>query len=46
MREALNKTPMYKQALQRLKVNWIGLRVSPQLLLGMLEGRKEEEERK
>ena len=37
---------MHKQALQRLKVNWIGLRLSPPLLLGMLEGRKEEEERR
>ena len=37
---------MYKQTLQRLKVNWIGLRLSPPLLLGMLEGRKEDEERK
>ena len=46
MREALNRTPMYKQALQRLKVNWIGSRLSPPLLLGMLEGRKEEEESK
>lgn len=45
MREALNRTPMYKQTIQRIKVNWIGLRFSPQLLLGMLEGRKEEEER-
>lgn len=40
MREALNRTPMYKQALQRLQVNWIGLRLSPPLLLGILEGRK------
>ena len=46
MREALNKTPMYKKTLQRLKVNWIGSRISPPLLLGMLEGRKEEEEAK
>ena len=46
MREALNMTPMYKQTIQRLKVNWIGLRLNPPLLLGMLEGRKEEEERK
>ncbi len=46
MREALNRTPMYKHALQRLKFNWIGLRPNPPLLLGMLEGRKEEEERK
>ena len=46
MREALNRTPMYKQALQRLKVSWIGLRLIPPLLLGILEGRKEEQERK
>ena len=36
---------MYKQALQRFKVSWIGLRLSPPLFLGILEGRKEEEER-
>ena len=46
LREALNMTPMYKQSMQRLKVNWIGLRLNPPLLLGMLEGRREEEERK
>ena len=46
MREALNRTPMYKQTIQRLKVNWISLRLSPPLLMRMLEGRKEEEERK
>jgi len=32
--------------LQTLKFNRIGLKLSPPLLLGMLEGRKEEEERK
>jgi len=32
--------------MQRLKVNLIGLRLSPPLLLGMLEGRKEEEEKR
>ena len=32
--------------MQRLKVNWIGLKLSPWLLLGMLEGRKEEEEKR
>jgi len=36
--EALNRTPMYKQSMQRLKVNWIGLKLSPPLPLGMLEG--------
>jgi len=46
LREALNMTPIYKQSMQRLKVNWIGLKLSPPLLLGMLEGRKEEEEKR
>lgn len=46
LREALNMTPMYRKSMQRLKVNWIGLKISPPLLLGMLEGRKEEEEKR
>ena len=36
--------PIYKCSMQRLKFNWIGLKLSPPLLLGMLEGRREEEE--
>ena len=36
--------PMYKCSMQRLKVKWISLKLSPPLLLGMLEGRREEEE--
>jgi len=32
--------------MQRFKVNWIGLKLSPPLLLGMLVGRKEEEEKR
>ena len=35
---------MYRCSMQRLKVNWISLKLSPPLLLGMLEGRREEEE--
>ena len=31
--------------MQRLKVNYIGLKLSPPLLLGMLEGRREEQEK-
>ena len=46
LREALNRTPMYNKSMQRLKFNWIGLKLSPPLLLGMLEGRKEEEEKR
>ena len=41
MREALNRTPMYKQSMQRLKFNWIGFKHIPPLLLGIQEGRKE-----
>ena len=37
--------PMYKNSMQRLKVNWIGLKLSPPLILGNLEGRREEEEK-
>jgi len=32
--------------MQRLKFNWISLKLSPPLLLGILEGRKEEEEKR
>jgi len=46
MRKPLNRTPMYKESIQRLKVNWFGLRLNPPLLLGMLKGRNEEEERR
>ncbi len=45
MKETLRRLPLYKNSIQSLKVNWIGLKLSPPLLLGLLEGRKEEEER-
>ena len=38
--------PLYKQSVQNLKANWIGLNFSPPFLLGLLEGVKEEEEHK
>lgn len=44
MRDAIEMTPLYKNAMQRLKINWIGLKLILPLLLGMLKGRKEEEE--
>jgi len=44
--EALNMTLMYKQSMQRLNVNWIGIKLSPPLPIGILEGRKEEEEKR
>jgi len=46
LREVLNRTAMYKKSMQRLKVNWIGLKLSRTLLLVILEGRKEEEEKR
>lgn len=44
MKEELRRVPLYKRSMQNLKVNWIGLILSPPLLLGMLEGKNEEEE--
>ena len=46
LRNALERTLLYKQVMQRLSINWIGLNPSPHLLLGLMEHRKEEEERK
>jgi len=45
MKEALRRVPLYKNSIQSLKVNWIGLKLSPPPPLGLLEGTKEEEER-
>ena len=44
MKEALRRVPLYKHFMQSLRVNWIGLKLSPPLLLGLIEGTKEEEE--
>jgi len=44
MREALARVSLYKQSMQNLQANWISLKLSPPLLLGLLEGVKEEEE--
>jgi len=46
LRNALEWTPLYKNSMQRLNISWIGLKISPPLLLGLSEGEKEEEERK
>jgi len=45
MKEALRRVPLYKHSMQSLRVNRIGLKLSPPLLLGLLEGAKEKEER-
>jgi len=44
LREAMRRVSLYKNSMQSLKANWIGLKFSPPLLLGLLEGVKEEEE--
>ena len=46
MREALARVPLYKNSMQNLQASWIGLKLSPPLLLGLLEGGTEEEEHK
>lgn len=45
LKDALKRVSMYKHSMQKLKVNWIGLKLSPILILSMLEGRTEEEEK-
>ena len=42
----MRRVPLYKHSMQSLKANWIGLKFSPPLLLGLLEGVKEEKEQK
>ena len=37
MREALVRVAHYKKSMQSLQANWIGLKLSPPLLLGMAE---------
>lgn len=46
MRDAMRKVPLNKHSMQSLKANWIGLKFSSPLLLGLLKGVKEEEEQK
>ena len=44
MREAMTRVPLYNHSMKNLKANWIDLKLSPPLLLGLLEEVKEEEE--
>ena len=46
MREALARIPLYNKSIQNLQASWIGLKLSPPLLLGLLEEGIEEEEHK
>ena len=46
MREALVRVPLYKKSMQNLQASWIGLKLSPPLLLGLMEGSTEKEEKK
>lgn len=46
MREALARVPLYKESIQNLQANWIGLKSSPPFLFGLLEGVNEEEEQR
>ena len=44
MREALVRVPLYKKAMQNLQASWIELKLSPPLLLGLMEGNTEKTE--
>lgn len=38
LRNALERTPLYKRIMQRTNIKWIGLKLCPPLLLGLQEG--------
>jgi len=44
MREALVRVALYKKSMQSLQASWIGLKLSPPLLLGMTEGGTEKDD--
>ena len=44
MREALVWVALYKKSMQNLQASWIGLKLSPRLLLGLMEGSTEKDE--
>ena len=44
MREALARVELYKKSMQSLQASWIGLKLSPPLLLGLTEGNTEEDD--
>jgi len=44
MREALVRVALYKKSMQSLQASWIGLKLSPPLLLGMTKGRTEKDD--
>ena len=44
LRGALEKTPLYKRAMQTRKIQWIGLKLSPPLLLGLSDGNEQDEQ--
>ena len=46
MREALARVPLYKKSMQNLQASWVGLKLSPPLLLRLLEGSIEIKEHK
>ena len=46
MREALARVPLYKKSIQNLQASWIGLKLIPPLLLGLMEGSTKKEEKK
>ena len=46
LRDALKMTPLYNRVMQRMKIQWLGLKLSPPLLLGLGEGKYQAKEKK
>jgi len=46
LRNSLERKPLYKRIMQRMKIRCIGLKIIPPLLLGLQEGRDKAEEQR
>lgn len=43
---ALERAPLYKRDMQAMKIQWLGLKLSPHLFFGLGDGKDREEEDK
>ena len=46
LRGALERAPLYKRAMQAKKLQWISLKLNPPLLLGLSDGKHQDEHNK
>ena len=42
----MERAPFYERAMQRMKIQWLRLKLNPPLILGLHEGREKNEDQK